>query len=296
MPSFFRNKRLVLILFSFILLVALIGFSMRDRDNLTVPEEFLQDTIGSVQAIFHAPISFVSGTIDNIKDIHDTYEQNKILKSRLTEFKNVLFEVQALKEENKELRSQLDFEEQSIRDYDPIPASVIARSPETKWFSQLTINKGKKHGVKADMAVITGEGLIGKIQTTSAVTSTVRLLSGFDHSTRIHALIPESDVYGLIQGDESENQETLQLKQIPYDAEVNEGQTVVSSGMGGVFPRGLVIGSIKKVEVDKDGLTQTAYINPAADLYDINHVSVVEREIFSPKLDEEPETKEEDSE
>lgn len=296
MPSFFRNKRLIIILFSFILLVALIGFSMRDRDNLTIPEEFLQDSIGFVQAAFHAPVSFVTGIFDNIEDIHETYEQNKILKAKLDEYKDILVENQLLKKDNQELQSQLDFKKESIRDFDPIPASVIARSPETKWFSQLTINKGKKHGVKADMAVITGEGLIGKIQTTSAVTSTVRLLSGFDHSTKIHALVPEAEVYGLIEGDDSENQDVLQLKQIPYDAEISEGQMVVSSGMGGVFPRGLVIGEVKKVEIDRDGLTQTAYINPSADLYDINHVSVVDREIFSPSLDEEPEMKEEDSE
>ncbi|KGX88043.1 rod shape-determining protein MreC [Pontibacillus marinus] len=292
MPSFFRNKRLILILFSFILLVALIGFSMRDRDNLTFPEEFLKDTTGWVQTAFHTPVQFVTGIFDNIEDIQETYKQNELLKSRLSDFKGLLYEVQALRKENKELRSLLDKKE-SIRDYEPIQASVIARSPEPHWFEQLTINKGQKHGVKPDMAVITGEGLIGKVQTTSAITSTVRLLTGFDRSTRIHAMVPENNVYGLIEGDQ-EDDERLMLKHIPYDAEIEKGQMVVSSGMGGVFPRNLLIGKIEEVIIDEYGLTQTAYINPAANLYDINHVSVVDREIYSPPLDEEPEMKEED--
>lgn len=290
MPSFFRNKRLILILFSFILLVALIGFSMRDRDNLTFPEEFLKDTIGWVQTAFHTPVQFVTGIFDNIEDIKETYQQNEMLKSRLADFKGLLYEVQGLRKENEELRSLLDKKE-SIRDYEPIQASVIARSPEPHWFEQLTINKGQRHGVKPDMAVITGEGLIGKVQTTSAITSTVRLLTGFDRSTRIHAMVPKNNVYGLIEGAQDE-EERLMLKHIPYDAEIEKGQKVVSSGMGGVFPRDLLIGEIEEVVVDEYGLTQTAYINPAANLYDINHVSVVNRQITSPPLDDEPEATE----
>lgn len=294
MPSFFRNKRLILILISFILLVALIGFSMRDRDNLTFPEEFLKDTTGWIQTAFHTPVQFVTGIFDNIEDIQNTYQQNELLKSRLADFKGLLYEVQALRKENEELRSTLEKKE-SIRDYEPIQASVIARSPEPHWFEQLTINKGQRHGVKPDMAVITGEGLIGKVQTTSAITSTIRLLTGFDRSTRIHAMVPENNVYGLIEGDQ-ENDDRLVLKHIPYDAEIEKDQMVVSSGMGGVFPRNLLIGKIEEVVIDEYGLTQTAYIDPAADLYDINHVMVVDRDIHSPTLDEEPTVQEDEQE
>ncbi|MYL33314.1 rod shape-determining protein MreC [Pontibacillus yanchengensis] len=300
MPSFFRNKRLILILISIILLVALIGFTMRDRDNLTWPEEFLQDTIGGVQTVFHTPVQFVTGIYDNIKDIRQTYEQNQMLKARVSEFKDLLIDVKQLKKDNEELRKLLDKQE-NMSDYEEIPATVIARSPEPRWFKQLTINKGKRHGVKANMAVITGDGLVGKIQSTSAVTSTVQLLSGFDRSNVIHGVIlggeDDKDQYGLIEAPDDKQKDALLLKKIPYEAKIEKGQTVVSSGMGGVFPKGLLIGKIEKVVIDEYGLTQTAYVEPAADLYDINHVSVVDRASYSPSLDEPPSTsKEEDSE
>ncbi|KGP73886.1 rod shape-determining protein MreC [Pontibacillus yanchengensis] len=297
MPSFFRNKRLILILISIILLVALIGFTMRDRDNLTWPEEFLQDTIGGVQTVFHTPVQFVTGMYDNIKDIRQTYEQNQMLKARVSEFKDLLIDVKELKKDNEELRKLLDKQE-NMSDYEEIPATVIARSPEPRWFKQLTINKGKRHGVKANMAVITGDGLVGKIQSTSAVTSKVQLLSGFDRSNVIHGVIlggeDGKDQYGLIEAPDDKQKDSLLLKKIPYEAKIEKGQTVVSSGMGGVFPKGLLIGKIEKVVIDEYGLTQTAYVEPAADLYDINHVSVVDRASYSPSLDEPPSTEEEE--
>ncbi|MFC0522457.1 rod shape-determining protein MreC [Pontibacillus salicampi] len=285
MPSFFRNKRLIIILVSLIFLVALIGFTMRDRDNLTLPEQLMQDVIGGVQTVFHAPIDFVTSTIDNIQDLRNTYKENQLLRERIHEFKDLKFQAQNLEQENKDLQKLIDKQE-SITEYDTIDATVIARSPEPRWFKQLTINKGKQDGIKANMAVITGEGLIGKIQSTSKYTSKVQLLSGFDRSNVIHAMVQaegegSKDHFGLIESSDEEQKDLLQLKRIPYEAEIKKGQTVRSSGMGGVFPKGLLIGKVDEVVVDEYGLTQTAYIEPAADLYDINHVAVVDRKITS---------------
>lgn len=296
MPSFFRNKRLILILVSIIFLVALIGFTIRDRENLTLPEQFLQDTIGWVQTAFHAPVQFVTGTFDNVSDIKNTYEQNKVLKQKLLEDRNLLEDIQLLRKENKELRSMLDKNE-SLGGYTPIQATVIARGPEERWYKQLTINRGEQHGVQKGMAVITGKGMIGKIQSTSQVTSTIQLLSGFGGSNLIHAkVVGDDNQYGLIEGGYDEEKKALLLKEIPYDAKIEEGQLVVSSGMGGVFPSGLEIGKVREVVIDEYGLTQLAYVEPAADFYEINHVSVVDRDMFSPELDEQPEDPNEEEE
>ncbi|EAC6951611.1 rod shape-determining protein MreC, partial [Listeria monocytogenes] len=69
----------------------------------------------------------------------------------------------------------------------------------------------------------------------------------------------------------------LELKQLPYDMKFKKGQKVVTSGLGGKFPAGIFIGTIEKVETDKMGLSQTAFIKPGADMYDLNHVTVLKR-------------------
>ncbi|WP_186576267.1 rod shape-determining protein MreC [Aquibacillus kalidii] len=288
---FFRKKRLFIILIGFILLVGLIGFSLRDRDELTTAEQFLKDTVGWIQGIAHVPVEFTTTIFSNIDEIKNVYKENQVLKERLGKYKLLVHENQELKIDNEELQSILDKTE-SIKDFVPIQASVVSRSHE-QWFKLITINKGKQDGVEANMAVITGEGMIGKVQTASQFTSTVLLLNGFDRSNRISVSIDvadqDKDPSGFIVGYDEES-DSLLLELTEYDSKVNKDDLVVSSGLGGLFISGLEIGKIKEVNPDQYGLTQVAYVEPSADLYAMNHVIVVDRVMPTPdeeKLEEE---------
>ncbi|MYL50191.1 rod shape-determining protein MreC [Halobacillus litoralis] len=279
MPSLFRRKRLMIVLVGFIVLVALIGFSIRDRDSLSTPEKFLHDSVGWMQTIFHKPVSLVDNTIENIQDMFGVYEQNEVLKARLSEYKGVIQENQSLRSEIEDLQETLD-KSDSLSDYSPVQATVIARSSD-RWFEQMTINKGEEHGVEKDMAVMTSDGLIGKIKSVGAFHSTVQLLSGFDRSNKISAWVVREDqdeAFGLIEGYDDETGRLL-LEEIKLDEELKPGDTVISSGLGGVFPSNLRIGTVEEVVNDQFGLTQTAYVEPFADLFDINHVMVVDRTV-----------------
>ena len=286
MPQFFLNKRLILLLVSIIVLVALIGFSLKDREGLTWPEQFVKDTTGWVQSIIHTPARSISQFFSNVNDIKNTYEENKILKSKLDEYVKLETELQDLKDDYKTLQEILGKSE-SLRDYEPIQASIIARNPD-RWQELITINKGGQHGVKADMAVITAKGLIGKVKYTSQFTSTIQLLSAPDRMNRISAFVQGdgSKVFGLIEGYD-EQKEALLLKRIPFDAKVEIKQQVLTSGLGEVFPEGLLVGEVIEVVPDDYGLTKTAYIKPAADFYQIDHVIVVERTMISKEEEEE---------
>jgi rod shape-determining protein MreC len=277
MPQFFLNKRLILLLVSMIILVALIGFSLKDRKELTWPEQFVKDTTGFVQLFFHKPAQIVAGFFENINDIRNTYKENKLLKERLDEYVSLEAQVQTLKKENEKLRALLDKKE-SLRDFIPIQATVIGRNPD-RWQETIIVNKGEQQGVKKDMAVITPEGLVGKVQHASQFTSTVQLLSALDQNNRISAYVQgKENVFGLIEGYDEKRRELL-LKEIPFDAKVEKNQKVLTSGLGGIFPKGLVIGEVTKVEPDQYGLTKIVYVKPAANFYDIDDVIIVKRKI-----------------
>ncbi|MFC4184735.1 rod shape-determining protein MreC [Saccharococcus thermophilus] len=277
MPQFFLNKRLILLLVSMIILVALIGFSLKDRKELTWPEQFLKDTTGLVQMFFHKPAQLVAGFFENINDIRNTYNENKLLKERLEEYVTLEAQVQALKKENEKLRALLDKKE-SLRDFIPIQATVIGRNPD-RWQETIIVNKGEQQGVKKDMAVITPEGLVGKVQHASQFTSTVQLLSALDQNNRISAYVQgKENVFGLIEGYDEKRRELL-LKEIPFDAKVEKKQKVLTSGLGGIFPKDLPIGEVTKVEPDQYGLTKIVYVKPFANLYDIDDVIIVKRKI-----------------
>ncbi|HLR52839.1 MAG TPA: rod shape-determining protein MreC [Candidatus Avamphibacillus sp.] len=278
--SLFRKKRLFILLIGIIILVVLIGYSLRDRDKLTIPEQFVNDTVGWVQSIIYTPVNFFTDIFTSIDDIKNTYQENKILKEKLSEYKTLIYEVQELTEENEELRNSIDLTD-SIRDFNPIQATVISRSPE-RWMELVTLNKGSQAGIKKDMAVITADGMIGKIQSTSPYTSTVQLLTGFDQFNRISATISREDgkdIFGLIEEYDEESNSLLFKIIDESDKNLEEDELVVSSGLGGVFPSGLPIGTVKDIIPDQYGLTQTALIEPAADMYDINHVIVVDRSL-----------------
>ncbi|MUK86974.1 rod shape-determining protein MreC [Ornithinibacillus sp. L9] len=276
--AFFRKKRLFLLLIGIIVLVALIGYSLRDREELSTAEQFINDTVGWAQRAIHTPINYISTIFSNIDDMRNTYSENQLLREKLAEYKSLIYEVQEIKEENEELREIVD-KMDSIRDYNPIHATVTARSPE-RWVEQVTINKGSQAGVKVNMAVITADGMVGKIQSTSQFTSTVQLLTGFDQFNRISATVSRedgNDIFGLIEEYDKESDSLLFKIIEESEQDLEEGELVVSSGMGGVFPAGLVIGKVKEVIPDQYGLTRTALVEPAADLYEIDNVIVVDR-------------------
>ncbi|UQD52896.1 rod shape-determining protein MreC [Bacillus methanolicus] len=282
MPQFFLNKRLIVLLVSIIILVALIGFSLRDRKQLTWPEQLIKDTTGWVQSLVSRPAQSIAGFIENLHDLQNTYNENKQLKARLDDLARLEAEVHELTKENEELKDILG-KKDSLRDYDPAQATVIARNPD-RWYDLLIIDKGETDGIKANMAVITSKGLIGKVKSVSKFTSTVQLLSAMDPNNRVSAVVQgEKDFYGIIEGYD-EKKKLLLLKRIPYDAKIKKGQNVITSGLGGVFPRLLPIGKVVDVVPDQYGLTQTAYVKPSANLYDINHVMVVKRKMKQPDV------------
>ena len=279
--SFFRRKSLFIILLGIILLVVLVGYSLSNRDQLSTPEKFLLDTAGWAQHIINQPISFVSDKLEDMKEIKHTYEENKILREKLAEYKTSVYNMQELEKENKELRKTLDITESS-RDFEPINANVIARSPE-RWMEQITINRGSRHGVKENMAVMTVDGMIGKVQAVSPSAAKVQLISGFDQLNRISASVFKKDkknIFGLIEGyDEEKEMLIFRVLEESNKGDLKEDDLVVSSNLGGLFPDGLPIGEIKEIEPDQYGLTKTAYVKPAADLFDLKQVIVVDREL-----------------
>ncbi|MBZ5201221.1 rod shape-determining protein MreC [Planomicrobium chinense] len=276
MFHFFSNKRLILLLLGVILLVALISFSLRDRDNVSAPEQMIKDVVGAGQMVFSVPAQFITGMFDNIDSLLNTYEENKYLKSRLEEFASVQAEVTDLRSENTELKTLVG-KEADLRSYNPIQAQVVARNPD-QWEEKMIINKGTDDGVSENMAVMTAQGLIGKVTLTTPNTATVELISTQNPNYRVSAMVigGQKNVFGLIEGYDVERRELL-LKRIDADIKLEKGQQVTSSGLGGIFPKGIVIGEITEITIDEFGLTQLVYVKPAADFTLLNHVVIADR-------------------
>ncbi|MEK5268108.1 MULTISPECIES: rod shape-determining protein MreC [Heyndrickxia] len=276
MPQFFWNKRLIVLLISVILLVAMIGFSIRERDRISKPEQFVRDIVGLGQSVIAKPANALAGFFDNIEDLKNTYTENKKLKSHLEQLTSLEAQNHELKKENENLRSIIK-EKNSLGDSESIQAQVIARNPDN-WYEQVVIDKGEVNGVAKNMAVVTSGGFLGKVTQVDKFYSTVELLSSPDETNRVSAKVQNAkkDAYGLIEGYDKKTKMLL-LKQLDFNIKVKKGDHVVTSGLSGMFPSGLLIGDIEKVTPDENGLTQTAYVKPAANFYDVREVLVINR-------------------
>ncbi|SOC36428.1 rod shape-determining protein MreC [Ureibacillus acetophenoni] len=292
MPHF-SNKKLILLLVSMIFIVALISFSLRDRQNATLPEQFIKDTVGLVQGLVAKPANYITGIFNDINSLLNTYEENKRLKVRLEDFAALQSEVNTLKNENKSLRDIVE-KENSLREYVPVQATVIARNPD-QWEEKIILDKGSSHGVKVNMAVMTAQGLIGKISLVTPLTSEVELIQTNNPNFRVSAVIQgeNEEIFGLIEGFDVERNELI-MKRIDSSFEVKEGELVISSGLGGIFPKGILIGEITEITTDDFGLTKMAYIKPAADFSMLQDVMIAKRTVVS--IDEHEQLKNEQSE
>ncbi|MFC7393191.1 rod shape-determining protein MreC [Scopulibacillus cellulosilyticus] len=276
MSPFFSNKKLIVLLASLIVLVALIGFSIKQQTKTTWAEEFVHDTVGWFQQIFNRPAQYVAGFFETIDDIENTYKENRALKANLDNYASVVQENQEVKKENYDLRKELNLlNDPSLHDYTKHPATVIARSYD-EWNQMITINKGAQDGIKSGMAVITPDGFVGKVTKVSQFTSDVTLITASNNANQIASMIQSKSIYGMIEGyDPKKN--VLSFNKVPVKSNIKKGQTVVTSGLGGVFPRGLIIGKVKDIKTDQYGLTKNVEVTPAAHLNDLTNVIVVER-------------------
>ncbi|WP_413379397.1 rod shape-determining protein MreC [Alkalihalobacillus sp. 1P02AB] len=276
MPSFFSNKKLIVLLVSIIILVALIGFSLSDRERVTGPEQIMRDTVGWVQSIFSKPAHAVAGFFENVSDMKYIYEENKVLKARLEEYAKITVERNLLQNENDTLRDMLELEE-SLHDYLLRPAVVIHRYPD-RWQEHIGLNRGTQHGVENNMAVIDSKGgLIGKVQSVSEFSSYIQLLTDNDRTNRVSAQIQLDEPETGFVEDYDEERGLLIMRKLDIDAEIELDTMVATSGLGDVYPAGLEIGTVAFVEPDEYGLTQNVYIEPTADFSGLDYVYIVER-------------------
>ncbi|WP_400264067.1 rod shape-determining protein MreC [Staphylococcus nepalensis] len=267
MSKFFRNNKLIVILCAIIVFIALIGVSLRSQSQSYV-EQYVGDTVAFGQKAVSYPVHFITGSINNIFSNGDSKNQsNKI--------KQLEAENERLKSENKKYKKELDIED--ISKFEPISSTVLSRNPD-QWMNILVINQGKKDGIKNNMAVMTSDGLVGRISKVNQFSSQVDLISTNTRANRLSVNIQHDDknVFGLIDHYDSKTEE-LVISDINNKDSVKKGDKVVTSGLADQLPTGLYIGEVSKVENDEYGLSKEVRVKTGTDLADLSHVYVAKR-------------------
>ena len=168
----------------------------------------------------------------------------------------------------------------SISDYDLINSTIIGRNIEY-WFNTLTINKGSIDGIELDMAVIDNNGLIGRISSVTRNTSTIKLITTNDIKNKVSAVIHNNkdNIYGIINGYDSKS--NLLSLIITDNMKIEKNSIVETTGMGGVFPSGILIGKVFDIIKKEDDVTNVVRVIPSSDIKGARYVSVIKRKEIS---------------
>lgn len=267
---------LVIIIILIIILLVIFSITLKEDRKLNKVESLFKDGFTYIENIITYPFNYVSDNIKSYKKLKDVEKSNDVLETSIDR-------IDSIEAENIELRRQLDAlkEELNINytlsDYEYFNATVISRNVGY-WYNKLTINKGSYNGVEKDMVVISSKGLIGRVVKTSTFTSDVRLITTSDTNNKIsvHVSNGDNNLYGVINGYDYKKS-VLELEGISNTKDVNVGDYVYTSGLGGIFPAGILIGTVTEITTDSYDLAKIMKVTPSVDFNDINYVSILKR-------------------
>ncbi|GAK47923.1 rod shape-determining protein MreC [Secundilactobacillus oryzae JCM 18671] len=278
MRRFFSNRRLVIIIVCVIICIALMNLSVVIRNKRSTPpliQQFGNDIVGFADRVVALPVNGLQGTAEAISGLLNTYQENEKLKSQVEKLTQTQVRDETLSRENKQLKKELSLNS-SLTDYSAVTAAVISRTPSS-WQSQVIINKGQASGIKKNMPVLSGAGLVGRISEVNKTNSKVELISDNNDSANRFAIQITNGSGQTVNGVISEYDKEanrIVMGNVTSKTKLKKGDKVITSGLGGVTPKGLYVGTVETAGDDDYGLASKVVIKPAGDLSNLNIVTV----------------------
>ena len=246
--------------------VILISAQVNTRRGVPVLQVITFGLFAEVQRMSSAMVSSVRGSWTNYVSLRDVNAENEALKRQLAEAQVQLQEQRALAERSRGLLATLGLRDRS--NLKTLAAEVIGAGATTD-FKTVTIDKGTNDGVRADLAVMAPAGVVGRVVVSSARAAKVQLL--VDRNAAAGVLIERSRSQGVAIG---AGDGLLRMEYVSEVADVAIGDTVVTSGIDGIYPKGYVVGKVEAVEKSGNNYKQIL-VRPAVDFSSVEEVLVV---------------------
>ena len=212
----------------------------------------------------------ITSVSTGLKSLEQLERDNAALEVENRELRAMNNGLRDVEHEVNRLRHALNYRERSV--FKLIPAEIVTRDAST-WWHTVTINRGKEDHIETDMPVVTDEGLVGKTTTVSNTISVVLLVT--DENCKVAASVEGTREQGIVAGERVAGglAPLLDLNFLTKQANLQPGQKAYTSGVGGVFPSGLLLGTVKSFKVRE--LDGQAKLTPAVDLSHLEDVFVV---------------------
>jgi rod shape-determining protein MreC len=266
-------KKYLAVIIAFILIAAslvILSQSLRRPGSPGFLKKLVFEVTAPVEHTINSGLGSVSGAWKRYLFLVGLEEENRELKKKIAALQGEVNEYREMSLEGSRLKRVLALEESTI--YPTIAARVVGNEGSSP-FRTIMINKGSTDGVKDGLPVIVPDGVLGRVIESSWNYSKILLVT--DYNSNIDALVQGSRAQGILQGG---GHRLLRLKYVQRTEEVKAGEAVVTSGLGGMFPKGLMLGTVVRADKKDPGLFQTIEVAPSVDFSRIEEVLVLQTE------------------
>ncbi|MFQ5847114.1 MAG: rod shape-determining protein MreC [Candidatus Methylomirabilales bacterium] len=263
-----KYRRTVVLASAVLVSFLLMTMEVRREENLT---PFLTRLLLESVTPFLKATTYVKRTTqeiwDNYVDLRDVRQENLRLHEEIQALQGRLRVLEESGRENQRLKGLLGLRERTP--FQVVPAVVVGKDA-TNWFHSLLIDQGSRHGIERHMAVIGPGGLVGQVVDVSLSSARIQLIT--DPVSSVGVLLQSSRVTGLLMGARSGG---LRIRYLPVRAEIRVGEVVITSGLGGVYPKGILVGKVTAADRRSGALFQETTVDPSVDFSRLEEVLVV---------------------
>lgn len=236
----------------------------------------LKDTVNVILSPFRKAFTYCTDAVDGFTSFFTEFdrivEENNALREEINTLRDKVSSAEEAEEMNEWLYNYLELKREHM-DFHFTEATVSAREGGN-YTTVFMLDKGKSHGVQKDMPVVTEHGIVGYI--TEVGTTWAKAVTFLEEGTAIGAYVERSGAEGVIEGNFALAEEGICLMSyLSEDSDIKVGDRIVSSGYGSVYPRGLVIGTVEKIEKDSASRSITVTVRPASDLRELTRMMII---------------------
>lgn len=267
-----KNKLAVTIIVLSVSFLGLIVYTVK-RDDKSLIESGAGATLNPIQGVFYKATDKVKETLDFFLNFSEVKEENRNLIKKNQELEDKLLTYSDLKEENERLREILNFTEER-NNYNYIACDIISYSGGN-FLDGYIVNKGENADIKKGMIVIAAQGLVGQVTQVGSNWSIVQSL--VNENIAVSVMVESTrEATGYLKGfKDSKNRNLAKVYDLPMDSEVKEGDIIMTSGVGLLYPKEIKIGEVISVEEDKIKVMKSAIVKPYVDFNKLEELFIV---------------------
>lgn len=255
-----------------VVLFIVMGITSQNNSKLSWFSNLFNTVVSPIQNVLTFSGNKVDKTLSFFNDNKAVREENDKLKKRIDELEKENEDLKQLKTRNDMLMEALNLKNQ-LKEFDYISANIIAKDPGN-WFNIFTIDKGSNNSVNINSVLVASKGLVGRVMVSGPFSA--KVVSIIDIDSTVSARLTKNREYVEVKGDISLSDKGLcKMYNIKPGVDVAVGDSVETSGIGGIFPKGIKIGEVKEIRQVNNELDRYAIIEPVVDFKRLEDVFVL---------------------